>query len=141
MAAGVIALVCGLRLWHLEFFERLECMTYDLRAKAALDFPAPTATNLAFVSIEDSSIKAVLNGDVGLHFGLLWPREVYGRLVDELSAEGAKAVGFDVLFGELRPDPGSGCLAEMTNGLLLSSDNYFAFELHPGRQCSSRSYP
>jgi len=107
-------------------------MTYDLRAKAALDFPAPVATNLAFVSIEDSSIKAVLNGDVGLHFGLLWPREVYGRLVDELSAEGAKTVGFDVLFGELRPDQVDDI--QMTNGLLLNSDNYFAYEL---RQASN----
>ena len=102
-------------------------MTYDLRAKAALDFPEPVATNLAFVSIEDSSIKAVLNGDVGFHFGLLWPREVYGRLVDELSAEGAKAVGFDVLFGELRPDQIDDI--QMTDGRLLSSDDYFAFEL------------
>jgi class 3 adenylate cyclase/CHASE2 domain-containing sensor protein len=131
VAVVVIALVCLLRVWHLEFFERLECMTYDLRAKAALDFPTPVATNLAFVSIEDSSIKAVLNGDVGFHFGLLWPREVYGRLVDELSAEGAKTVGFDVLFGELRPDQIDD--VQMTDGQLLSSDDYFAFELqHAG---------
>ena len=127
VAVAVITLVCGLRLWHLEFFERLEHMTYDLRAKAALDFPAPVATNLAFVSIEDSSVKAVLNGDVGLRFGLLWPREVYGRLVDELSAEGAKAVGFDVLFGELRPD--QIVSIEMTNGQFVGSDDYFALEL------------
>ncbi|HXB60086.1 MAG TPA: CHASE2 domain-containing protein, partial [Candidatus Acidoferrales bacterium] len=85
VAALVIALVCGLQLLHLDFFERLERMTYDLRVKAALDFPAPAATNLAFVAIEDSSLKAVQDGQVGLHFGLLWPRQVYGRLVDELS--------------------------------------------------------
>lgn len=127
VAVVVIVLVCGLRLWHLEFFERLERMTYDLRAKAALDFPAPVATNLAFVAIEDSSIKAVLNGDVGLHFGLLWPREVYGRLVDELSVEGTKAVGFDVLFGELRPD--QAVSVQMTDGQLVSPDEYFAWEM------------
>ena len=131
VAVVVIALVCGLRLLQLDFFERLEWMTYDLRAKAALDFPAPCATNLAFVSIEESSIDAVLNGKVGLHFGLLWPRQVYGRLIDELSAEDAKVVGFDVLFGELRPDQQAP--VEMANGQLVESDDYFAYELrHAG---------
>jgi class 3 adenylate cyclase len=127
VAVAVIALICGLRLLHLDFFERLEWMTYDLRAKTALPFPAPAATNLAFVEIEDSSIDAVLNGQVGLHFGLLWPREVYGRLVDELSIEGAQAVGFDVLFGELRPD--QVVSIQMTDGSLVGSDDYFGYEL------------
>jgi class 3 adenylate cyclase len=127
VAVAVIALVCVLRLLHLDFFERLEWMTYDLRAKTALHFPAPAATNLAFVAIEDSSIDAVLNGQVGLHFGLLWPRQVYGRLLDELSTEGARAVGFDVLFGELRPDQQAP--VEMADGRLIDSDDYFADEL------------
>jgi class 3 adenylate cyclase len=127
VAVVVIALVCFLRLLHLDFFERLERMTYDLRVKTALDFPAPAATNLAFVAIEDSSINAVLNGQVGLHFGLLWPRQVYGRLIDELSTEGARAVGFDVLFGELRPDQQAP--VEMSDGRLVGSDDYFAYQL------------
>lgn len=119
-------MVCVLRLLRLDFFERLERMTYDARAKAALNFPAPAATNLAFVSIEESSLNAVLHGKVGFHFGLLWPRQVYGRLIDELSSEGAKAVGFDVLFGELRPDNPP---VEMANGTLMESDNYFAAQM------------
>ena len=104
VAIGVLALICGVRLLRLDFFERLERMTYDLRAKTALHFSAPVATNLAFVTIEDSSIAAVQNGSLGFHFGLYWPREVYGRLVEEFSEQGAKAVAFDVLFDELRPD-------------------------------------
>lgn len=127
VAVIVIALVCGLRLCRLDFFERLERSTYDLRVKAALHFPAPIATNLAFVAIEESSLNAVLQGTLGFHFGLLWPRQVYGRLVDELSLEGAKAVGFDVLFGELRPDQHAP--VEMTDGRLVESDDYFAFQL------------
>lgn len=101
-------------------------MTYDLRAKAALDFPAPAATNLAFVSIEESSLKAVQSGKLGYSFGLLWPRQVYGRLVEELSAEGAKAVGFDVLFGELRPDHPP---VQMADGSLVESDNFLALQM------------
>ena len=126
VAVLVIALVCGLQLLHLDFFERLERMTYDLRVKTALDFPAPAATNLAFIAIEDSSLKAVQDGQVGLHFGLLWPRQVYGRLVDELSAEGARAVGFDIMFDELRPDHPP---VEMADGSLVESDNFFALQM------------
>jgi class 3 adenylate cyclase/CHASE2 domain-containing sensor protein len=126
VAVSVIALVCLLRLWHPEFFEWLEQGTYDLRAKAALHFPAPLSTNLAFVSIEESSLKAVQSGDLGYQFGLLWPRQVYGRLVEELSAEGAKAVGFDVLFAELRPDHPP---VQMADGSLMESDNFFATQM------------
>jgi class 3 adenylate cyclase/CHASE2 domain-containing sensor protein len=109
LALSVLALVCGALTLHLDFLERLERMTYDLRVRAASEFPAPAATNLAFVSMEESSIKAVKSGRVnglklGYSFGLLWPRQVYARLVNELAAEGAETVGFDVLFGELRPD-------------------------------------
>jgi class 3 adenylate cyclase/CHASE2 domain-containing sensor protein len=123
----VLALVCGVRLLRLDFFERLERMTYDLRARAALHFPAPAATNLAFISIEESSITAVRSGNLGYHFGLYWPRQVYGRLVEELSAQGAKTVAFDVLFGELRHDHPP---VQMTDGSLMESDDFFALQMH-----------
>ncbi|MGD0206493.1 MAG: adenylate/guanylate cyclase domain-containing protein [Verrucomicrobiota bacterium] len=122
----VLALVCGVRLLRLDFFERLERMTYDLRARAALHFPAPAATNLAFVSMEESSIAAVKNGKLGYHFGLYWPRQVYGRLVEELSTQGAKTVAFDVLFGELRHDHPP---VQMADGSLMESDDFFALQM------------
>jgi CHASE2 domain-containing sensor protein len=102
-------------------------MTYDLRARAALHFPAPAATNLAFVSMEESSITAVKNGKLGYHFGLYWPRQVYGRLIEELSAQGAKTVAFDVLFGELRHDHPP---VQMADGSLMESDDFFALQMH-----------
>jgi len=126
LGVAVLALVCGLRLLRLDFFERLERMTYDLRAKTALHFSAPVATNLAFVAIEDSSITAVQNGSVGFHFGLSWPRQVYGRLVEELSAEGANAVAFDVLFEDLRPDHPP---VQMADGSLVESDDFLALQM------------
>ena len=82
----VLALVGGLQLSNPDFFDRLERMTYDLRVRTAQKFPAPTATNLAFVSMEDSSIAAIRHGLLGRPYGLYWPRHVYGRLVEELSA-------------------------------------------------------
>jgi class 3 adenylate cyclase len=126
LSLAVLALVCGLRLAGLDFFERLERMTYDLRAKTALHFPAPVATNLAFVAIEESSIAAVQNGALGFHFGLSWPRQVYGRLVEELSAQGAKAVAFDVLFEDLRPDHPP---VQMADGNLVESDNFLGLQM------------
>src|ERR1035437_416084 len=105
-------------------------MTYDLRARWAFHFPVPAATNLAFISIEESSITAVRSGKLGYHFGLYWPRQVYGRLVEELSAQGAKTVAFDVLFGELRTDHP---LVTMANGNFIESDDFFALQMrHAG---------
>jgi class 3 adenylate cyclase/CHASE2 domain-containing sensor protein len=126
VAVFTLTLICVVRLRQFDFFERLEWMTYDLRAKAALNFPAPVATNLAFVSIEESSIKAVQSGRLGYSFGLYWPRQVYGRLVEELSAQGDKATAFDVLFGELRPDHPP---VQMADGSLMESDNFFALQM------------
>jgi class 3 adenylate cyclase/CHASE2 domain-containing sensor protein len=126
LAVIVLAFVCGLRLLRLDFFERLERMTYDVRVRTARDFPAPAATNLAFVSMEESSIAAVKSGALGYKFGLYWPRQVYGRLVEELSEQGAKAVAFDILFGELRPDHPP---VQMADGSLIESDDFFALQM------------
>jgi len=125
LAVCVLALVCGVRLFHPDFLERLEWITYDLRMRTALHFPAPAATNLAFVAMEDSSIAAVKNGAMGYKFGLYWPRQVYGRLIEELSAQGAQTIAFDVLFGELRNDHPA---VQMTDGNLIESDDFFAVQ-------------
>ena len=122
----MLAFVCGLRLFNPDFLERLERLTYDVRVRAAQNFPTPAATNLAFVSMEDSSITAVKSGVLGYHYGLYWPRQVYGRAVEELSAQGAKAVAFDVLFGELRPDHPP---VQMADGSLIESDDFFALQM------------
>lgn len=100
IAFGVIALVWIARCLQPDFFERLERMTYDMRMRESLHFSAPVATNLGFIYIDEKSVRAVWNGSLGYHFGLNWPRQVYGRLVEELARQGVKAVAFDVIFGE-----------------------------------------
>ena len=122
---AILLCVCVVRLLQPDFLERYEAVTYDLRARTALHFPAPVATNLAFVAIEDSSIATVQSGRLGYRYGLKWPRQVYGRLVEELAAQGAKAVAFDVQFGELRPDHPS---VQMADGSLIDSDVFFALQ-------------
>jgi len=122
---AILLCVCVVRFLQLDFCERLEGITYDLRARTALHFAAPVATNLAFIAIEDSSIAAVQSGQLGYQYGLKWPRQVYGRLLEELSAEGAKAVAFDVQFGELRPDHP---LVRMADTNYIDSDVFFALQ-------------
>jgi class 3 adenylate cyclase/CHASE2 domain-containing sensor protein len=126
LALVVLVFVCGTRLLNPGILEELERMTYDWRVRIAERFPAPVATNLAFVSMEDSSIAKISGGLLGRPYGLYWPRHIYGRLVEELSAEGAKTVAFDVLFGELRKDH---AMVEMADGNLIESDDFFALQM------------
>lgn len=127
LTLAVLACVCGVRLLNPDFLEQVECKTYDVRARAAQKFSPPVATNLAFVAMEDSSIAAIAHGLLGKPgYGLYWPRHVYGRVIEELSAQGAKAVAFDVLFSELRPDHAP---VQMADGSLLESDDFFALQM------------
>ena len=127
IAGGVIVVVCILDWLRLDFIERVERITYDQRARQALCFSPVVATNLGFVFIDEQSVAFVrTNRVLGYRFGLYWPRQVYGRLANELAAQGARAVAFDVIFGELRPDHAP---VQMADGSLPESDAFFAGQL------------
>ena len=117
----------------------------------ATRFPQPAATNLGFVFIDDASIAAVGRGMLGARYGLYWPRHVYGRLVRELSTQGAEAAALDMLFTGLRPDhfpiqvrdsPDGGLerflnrlhpdsqTVRLGSNLMVESDDFFAWQLH-----------
>jgi class 3 adenylate cyclase/CHASE2 domain-containing sensor protein len=106
-----------------DFLERFERITYDMRARQALRGSPTIATNLGFAFIDEATIVQVRQGALGYKFGLYWPRQVYGRLINELAAQGAQAVAMDVLFGELRPDHPP---VQMADGSLIESDEFFA---------------
>ena len=106
IAVGVIGLICLISTVRSDLVARLENMTYDWRVRRTLQHPLPVAANLGFVTISDDSITALNNGSLGFRYGLYWPRHVYGRVLRELSAQGAKAVAFDVLFANRRYDHG-----------------------------------
>ena len=106
IAVGVIAFVCflqTLRHWSgpdgpmagaLRATEELELKTFDWRARRAVERQPPCATNLGFVFIGDDDIKRVaegMNGELDYRYGLYWPRDVYARLVDELTAQIGRA--------------------------------------------------
>ncbi|PYM10251.1 MAG: hypothetical protein DME18_16685, partial [Verrucomicrobia bacterium] len=105
-------------------FQRLEWMTYDWRIRRAVSSASKVATNLAVVFIDDDSLKAINDN---FQFSWPWPRQLHGRLIGELSAQGAKAIGFDILFRELHlPSPETAVtVGEQT----FNSDDFFAWQL------------
>jgi len=127
ITATAVGLTILLRCINPDFVDRIERVTYDMRARGALRFSPPVCTNFGFVCIDEETIRAVARGDFGYRYGLYWPRQVYGRAVEELRAEGAKAIAFDVVFGELRHDHP---MAEMPDGELVESDDYLARQMH-----------
>lgn len=154
IAFAVIAIVSLLAVARLDLFERLERMTYDWRVRRAAHFPAPVATNLGCVFITNESIQSIGAGLLGKSYGLYWPRHIYGSALQELAAEGARAVAFDVMFTGARADhaplsisqrqwpdaaaflsqlhPGSTNFSFEKNGeplLLVESDDQFAWQL------------
>lgn len=130
IAALAVALVCLLRIslqvWPaLLGVQHLEWDTFDWRVRQAMKHPAPAATNLAAVFIDDASLEVV---NKAFSFSWPWPRQLHGKLVRELSAQGVKAVGFDVLFAELHP-PTPETEIKFASGKVLSSDEYWAQQM------------
>lgn len=115
----------------MDLVERLEAVTYDMRVRQALRMEAEATNLFAFVYIDEETLEAVQEGQLGYRFGLYWPRQVYGRVLQELSERGARAVALDVLFGELRPDHPP---VQMADGRLVESDEFFASQL---RRCTN----
>jgi class 3 adenylate cyclase/CHASE2 domain-containing sensor protein len=126
IAAGAIGLVCLVQLVRLDFFERLERMTYDLRVRESVNQSSLIVTNLGFVAISEETIRRINDGSLGFRYGLYWPRHVYGRLARELHSQGAAIGAFDVLFGELRRDHAP---VSMADGQLIESDEYFGQQM------------
>lgn len=130
LTAAVIAVSCLLqslpRLYpSLWFFERLEVISYDSRARMALQFDSPHNPDLGAVFIDDEDLD---NINANYQVPWPWPRGLHGRLVNELTAQGAAVIGFDILFRELHPDSLQKALEDslVIDGQVLDSDAYFA---------------
>ncbi len=124
--------------------EEWEARTYDARVKlgAALA-PNPLSTNLATLFLDNEAFEQVNDGRLAPYYAPAtdidhltnfyprpwpWPRFIHGQIVRELAAQGAKAVGFDIMFPELSAN----CTEDnipTTDGQLLSSDQFFAGEM------------
>ena len=155
ITVSVLTLVCTVYLlgeatkdrtdgkFRLDLFDKLECITYDARVRLAASTPdeAPAGRTLATMFIDDEAIERVNDGMEsavmapawddgnleGLEFSVPWPRFMYGQMVRELKAQGAKAIGFDIFFSELDRESPATAVTVGTN--VLSSDQFFAYEI------------
>jgi adenylate cyclase len=125
--------------------EQIEALTYDARAKLGATFndPAYIADNIATLFFDDVAVEKVNDGSFSLAYAPAlqpedarklyprvwpWPRFIHGQLVRELSAQGALAVGFDILFPELTEARAEESVQDPQLGL-LSSDQFFAAQM------------
>jgi len=74
---------------------RFESLTLDLRFRLRPERPTPA--RVVIVGIDDASIAEIGRWP--------WSRVVFARLLNRLTAAGAKVVGFDLLFSEPQPSP------------------------------------
>jgi adenylate cyclase len=128
IAALVIVLLCFLQTLPrlapgIDVFDRLEWMSYDWRVRYAFDEAGPAAS-LGTVFIDDDNLTGI---NRNYAYSWPWPRQLHGRVLSELTAQGAKAVGFDILFIERHPLTAETAL--LVNDEVVGSDDYFAQQL------------
>ncbi len=143
IALGVIALVCLLQALprltpvpghpgesRFDALRKVEWITYDWRVRHAFERQDPIATNLlGAVFVDDNSLKTI-NNEYG--FTWPWPRQLHGKVVRELSAQGAKVVAFDIFFIEVALDIPE-ARVRLKDGSEVISDDFFAARIAQAR--------
>lgn len=131
LAGAVLSLLAAL-MWAgarwpaLEGLNRPEWWLYDLRVRWAVRWAAEEPAPFGFVVADDDTVSNFANGLLGDPIGLLWPRFLYGQLAEELAAQGARVVAFDMVFAEQRLDHRD---LELEDGTRLGSDEAFALAM------------
>ena len=91
LAAAVVVVLCAVT----GLAERLELQLYD--AAALISAPAPLA-EIAIVGIDDAGLGALGPAP--------WSRDLHARLIDTLSAAGAKTIVYTPSLSDSQSDPG-----------------------------------
>jgi class 3 adenylate cyclase/CHASE2 domain-containing sensor protein len=129
--------------------EQVEALTYDARVKlgATLNDPDYVAKNMATLFFDDVAVEKVNNGDYSYMYAPAvdhatarklyprlwpWPRFIHGQITREMAAEGALAVGFDIMFPELAEERPEESVEDPVLGR-LSSDQFFATQIGRAR--------
>lgn len=106
LLALVIALVVIAVQMGTQLFEGLERQLYDTASTWTDRRPSD---RIAVIAIDDASIANIGRWP--------WPREVHARLIDQLSAAGAKTIAHTALFFEPQTDRGLDSLRELRREL------------------------
>lgn len=137
-----------------SLFERLELLTYDIRAKIATDYGPfnkkfkHADRNIVIVAIDDNSRKEIARNPQ-LNLGSFpWPRDVWAEIVNFIEKGKPKAILFDLVFNELNENPQHDLkfaqqLKKYNNVVLATSLNdpkYFADMLPKGSKIENSNY-
>lgn len=109
-----IILMIILFISHIPLLDLIELKTYDLRVRSR--GPQPPMSNVVLAAIDEKSL------DTEGHWP--WPRARLAKLLEILSREGARVIGFDI--GFLEPDSSEGLrfldqLQQQLNALTIDS--------------------
>ncbi len=98
---GLGAALLALAAVHLPLAETYENRTFDVRSRLFAD-PSRADRGIVAVVIDQKSLDAVAapRDSGGLEQGWPWPRDFHAALVRYLSAAGARAIVFDLVFSE-----------------------------------------
>jgi adenylate cyclase len=96
LAVVTILLVATLSLWGVPILDLIELRTYDMRLRSRGS--VPTSPSVVLAMVDEKSLDAEGRWP--------WPRSKLAALVDQLSADGARVIAFDI--GFLEPDESSG---------------------------------
>ena len=91
-----VLVVVALCLWRVAILDVIELRTYDMRLRSR--GPVPVSPSVVLAMIDEKSLDAEGRWP--------WPRSKLAALVDQLSADGARVIAFDI--GFLEPDESSG---------------------------------
>jgi class 3 adenylate cyclase/CHASE2 domain-containing sensor protein len=123
--------------------DQLEWLTYDARVKLASSFNdvRTISPKLATLLFDDISLQRINDGSLSATFApntnavsssayrykWPWPMFLHGQMIRELSAQGALAVGYDILFPEQEK---TDCLTLIPlGGNLVNSEEFFIEQL------------
>lgn len=107
LAAAVLVALCTAT----GVFQWLEYRVYD--AATSIHTPAPLP-EIAIIGIDDASLESLGNGP--------WSRDVYAKLIDQLSAAGAKTIVLTPSFAEPQSDRGLAYLRKMRDTMARAGD-------------------
>jgi PAS domain S-box-containing protein len=83
-------------LWLLHAFDAPQRLNFWLYDTLITTYPAEISPDIALVAIDEKSLD---------EFGQWpWPRDVHGRLIQQLDRSGAETIVFDILFSEATPN-------------------------------------
>jgi adenylate cyclase len=88
---GLLAVTAGLLAYSADWFQRTELDSVDLRFSIRGDERPPS--DLVVVGVDDNTFS-----DLGVQWP--FPRSMHGKVIDRLSADGAKVIAYDVQFTE-----------------------------------------